>query len=163
MRNNLKCNIVECFPEKSSSCWNEQVCQGVKCKTLWAVHTVLHKNIPVLTWQSSFVCFIQQLYRQPFYTYAAQLKQCNLSIARTTTQHLYFASTSCSNTCTTNLTHVPLSNTYITCATYWTATPHCRHLCCSSSTDANHQILILLMKRQQHRRHKLSLSRSTLP
>ena len=26
--------MAECFPEKSRWCWNEQVCQGVKCKTL---------------------------------------------------------------------------------------------------------------------------------
>ena len=26
-----------CFPEKLSWCRNEQVCQGVKCKVLWAV------------------------------------------------------------------------------------------------------------------------------
>ena len=28
------CSVVECFPEKSRWRWNEQVCQGVKCKTL---------------------------------------------------------------------------------------------------------------------------------
>ena len=26
------CGIAECFPEKSTWRWNEQVCQGVKCK-----------------------------------------------------------------------------------------------------------------------------------
>ena len=34
------CSEAECFPEKSSWCWNEQVCQ-------W--YTALYKNIPFLT------------------------------------------------------------------------------------------------------------------
>ena len=33
-----RCSVAECFPEKSSSCRNEQVSQGVKC-------TALCKNI----------------------------------------------------------------------------------------------------------------------
>ena len=28
------CSMAECFPEKSKCRWNEQVCQGVKCKVL---------------------------------------------------------------------------------------------------------------------------------
>ena len=34
MRSN--CSVAECFPEKWRR-WNEQVCQGVKCKVLWTV------------------------------------------------------------------------------------------------------------------------------
>ena len=26
------CSVAVCFPEKSSWCWNELVCQRVKCK-----------------------------------------------------------------------------------------------------------------------------------
>ena len=31
------CSFTESFPEQSSCCRNEQVCQGVKCIALWAV------------------------------------------------------------------------------------------------------------------------------
>ena len=38
--NNLRTvnyNAAECFPEMSSWCQNEQVCQGVKCKVFWTI------------------------------------------------------------------------------------------------------------------------------
>ena len=31
------CSMVECFPEKLKWPWNEQVCQGVKCKVCQGV------------------------------------------------------------------------------------------------------------------------------
>ena len=29
------CSMAKCFPEKSSWCLNEHICQGMKCKALW--------------------------------------------------------------------------------------------------------------------------------
>ena len=30
----LNKSLAECFPEKSSWCWSEQVCLGMKCKAI---------------------------------------------------------------------------------------------------------------------------------
>ena len=38
----------ECFPEKSSLCRDEQVCQGVKCKSPLSVPSALDKKKPTL-------------------------------------------------------------------------------------------------------------------
>ena len=36
------CSDAECFPEKSSCCWNEQDCPRVKCKALRAVPHIVY-------------------------------------------------------------------------------------------------------------------------
>ena len=44
------CSVAESFPEKSSWCRNEQVCQGAKCKRFErpnGLDTALYKNIPL--------------------------------------------------------------------------------------------------------------------
>ena len=42
--------MAECFPEKLRWCWNEQVCQGVKCKTFeqsQGLDALLYKHVPL--------------------------------------------------------------------------------------------------------------------
>ena len=41
----VKCNVAECFPEKSSWCRNEQVCQFERSNGL---ETALYKCIPFM-------------------------------------------------------------------------------------------------------------------